>query len=545
MDCISSREYGIVVFMKSAQVGATEILNNVVGYYMENEPAPMMVVQPTLDMAKTWSKDRLAPMLRDSPCLRDKVRDKRSRDSENTILHKQFPGGHLTASGANSAASLASRPIRILLGDEIDRYPPSAGSEGDPFELAKARTKTFLNRVIYACSTPTVKGHSRIEDLFEESNQQYYYVPCPHCDEMQRLKWANVKWPEDKPENAYYVCEVHGCAIEHTEKRKMLDGGEWRATAESSAVAGFHISEIYSPWVTWGEMAVAFKEAKKTPETLKTFINTALGETWEEEAEKIDPHFVMERAEDYGVPEKVLCLTAAVDVQDDRLECQITGWGDEFESWLIDHEIMYGDPGCQQLWQKLDKYLQQRIQRDDGMSMGIATTMIDSGGHHTDEVYRFCSQRYARNIYAIKGKSGVREIVSRPTKNNRHRCPVFTVGVDRCKDLVFWRLSLERPGAGYMHYHVNLDDEYFLQLTAEERREKYVQGRKIHYYHQVRRRNEALDLMVYNIAAVELLNPNFDAIQEKQDAPEPQKQKPHPLAGRSVGRGNFATSWKK
>ena len=201
--------------------------------------------------------------------------------------------------GANSAASLASRPIGLLLADEVDRYPSSAGDEGDPLNLAIKRTTTFKNRKIYVCSTPTIKGQSRIEAAFEESDKQYYYVPCPHCGEYQRLVWAQVKWPEGRPHEAQYCCEECGALIDHQHKREMLAAGEWRATSESVGVAGFHISELYSPWVSWAEMAQGFLEAKKMPETLKTFVNTAFGEVWEEDAEKFEPHELMERAEDY------------------------------------------------------------------------------------------------------------------------------------------------------------------------------------------------------------------------------------------------------
>ena len=260
-------------------------------------------------------------------------------------------------------------------------------------------------------------------------------------------------------------------------------------------------------------MAENFLEAKKMPETLKTFVNTSFGETWEDEAERFEPHTLMERAEDYELPDGVLVLTCAVDVQDDRLEAQVTGWGLEHESWVIDHNIWYGDPGRRELWDQLDKYLLQTWHKGD-QPMRIGCTMIDSGGHHTDDVYRFCKPRYGRRVFAIKGMGGVREIVSRPSKSNRGKVPLFTVGVDRCKDLIFWRLNIKNAGPGYMHFSTKLDQEYYEQLTAEERREKHVQGRKVSYYHQTRKRNEALDLTVYNIAAVELMQPDFDALSD-------------------------------
>ncbi|MEL7476887.1 MAG: terminase gpA endonuclease subunit, partial [Cyanobacteria bacterium J06555_12] len=286
----------------------------------------------------------------------------------------------------------------------------------------------------------------------------------------------------------------------------------------------FHISELYSPWSTWAEMASNFLEAKKQPDTLKTFINTALGESWEESAERLDPHEIMDRAETYQTPNSVLVVTAAVDVQDDRLEAEVKGWGDEFESWSLDHHIIYGDPSRPEIWKRLDQYLSQTITRDDGQLMRISSVMIDSGGHHTDMVYRFCKPRYSRRIYAIKGKAGVRELVSRPTRNNRHKCPVFTLGVDHAKDLLFYRLQIERSGPGYLHFPEAYDREWFEQLTAEERREKHIQGRKVHYYHQKRARNEALDLNVYNLACVDLLAPQWDKLGRPKAKPKPEKE---------------------
>lgn len=244
MDSLNDPLIDTVVVMKSSQVGWTEILNNVAGYYIDQDPSPILAVQPTVDMGKAWSKDRFSPMLRDTPCLRGKVRDARVRDSGNTVLHKTFPGGHITIGGANSPAGLASRPIRIVLGDEIDRWPHSAGTEGDPWKLACKRTTTYWNRKKIVGSTPTIKGFSRIESLFEESDQRRYYVPCPHCDEFQVMKWAQVQWPEGQPQDACYYCEVCGGEITDTDKLAMIRLGEWRAESESRGVAGFHLNEL-------------------------------------------------------------------------------------------------------------------------------------------------------------------------------------------------------------------------------------------------------------------------------------------------------------
>ena len=282
MDAVADETVREIWVMKSAQVGWTEILNNVIGYHIHQDPAPMLLVQPTLEMAEAWSKDRLAPMVRDTPALAERIADPRSRDSGNTLLHKKFAGGHLTVAGANSPAGLASRPIRIVLFDEVDRYPASAGTEGDPISLGKKRAATFWNRKVLAGSTPTIKGSSRIESGFESGDQRFYHVPCVHCGELQRLVWSQVRWPDGQPELAVYACVACGAELTDADKPKMLRAGQWVASRESRGIASFHISELYSPWSTWADMAVAFVQAKKLPETLQTWINTSLGETFEE-----------------------------------------------------------------------------------------------------------------------------------------------------------------------------------------------------------------------------------------------------------------------
>ncbi len=261
MDAVNDPTVREIVVMKSAQVGWTEILGNIVGFHVDRDPAPILLIQPTLEMAEAWSKDRLAPMVRDTPALKGKIKDARSRDSGNTLLHKQFPGGHVTIAGANSPAGLASRPIRVVLCDEVDRYPPSAGTEGDPISLARKRSTTFWNRKLLMGSTPTVKDASRIEAAFLASDQRYFLVPCPHCGTEDRLRWQHVRWPEGRPEEAHYVCPHCGAVIEDTDKLRMLESGRWEASTEFNGVAGFHLSELYSPWVTFGAMARAFTEA--------------------------------------------------------------------------------------------------------------------------------------------------------------------------------------------------------------------------------------------------------------------------------------------
>ena len=483
MDACSDPTIPEVVVIKSAQVGWTEILNNVIGFHAHRVPAPIMLMQPTLEMAEAWSKDRLAPMVRDTPCLREKIADAKSRDSGNTLLHKNFLGGHLTVVGANSPSSLASRPIRILLCDEVDRFPASAGTEGDPINLAKKRTATFGNRKILMGSTPTVKGASRIEAAFGESDQRFYFVPCPECGEFQRLIWAQVKWDEGKPETAHYVCAHCGSLISDESKPEMLRRGEWRASQPFNGVAGFHISELYSPWSTWPEMAIAHTRAKRLPETLQTWVNTALGETWEVDGSTVEPGSLLERREQYGpenIPEGVLLLTAGVDTQDDRVEVQVDGWGAGEENWIIEQKVFRGDPGKPQLWLEVDKYLLQRFSTEDGRQLLIEAVAIDSGGHHTQSVYQFVVSRKARRVWAIKGMAGAGKLVwpKVASRTAKSRAKVYIVGVDTIKGVLYGRLAkVTEPGPGYIHLPQAWEEKLCAQLASERAITKYVRGR--------------------------------------------------------------------
>ncbi len=548
MDTFNDPHIERIVVMTSSQVGKTEIILNAIGYYIDQDASPILIVQPTLQMGQAFSKDRLSAMIRDSEKLRGSVKDARSRDANNTTMHKKFAGGHLTIVGSNSASGLASRPIRILLMDEVDRYELSAGSEGSPIALAVARTKTFWNRKIFMCSTPTVKGLSAIESAFEESDKRYYYVPCPECEHKQVLKWKNVVWEEDKPETASYACDECGSVIEESKKQWMLKHGEWRATNEKSNTAGFHISELYSVWSTWSQMATNFIEAKKNPETLKTFINTALGESWEEQGDAVEYDTLLQRRLSYDkttVPEEVLVITAGVDTQKDRLECQLVGWGKNYEAWVLDYKIFWGDPNAFNVWSDLDAYLKKRFKTETNRIIPISCTCIDSGGHHTNQVYQFTKPRQARRIFAIKGSSQAgKPIANRPTFVGKNKAVLYGVGTDTAKEAIFARLSTE-PESTTLHFPNDVDEEYFKQLTAEKRVTKWIRGKKSLVWKQIRPRNEALDTLVYNFAAIYILNPNFDVIEQKilvNDAkPQQTTQK---KTRKGINRQNFATSWK-
>jgi phage terminase large subunit GpA-like protein len=533
MDALSDPRVETVIVMSASQIGKTEIINNIVGYFIDQEPSPMLLVQPTLEMGQSWSKDRFAPMLRDTPCLKGRVKDIRSKDSNNTIMHKVFPGGHITISGANSAASLAARPIRVVLCDEVDRYPGSAGTEGDPVNLAFKRATTFWNRKRIVTSTPTIRGMSRIEKFWEASDKRRFFVPCPHCGELQALWWKNVKWEKDAKGElkfAVYVCEYCGKHITDADKSLMLRQGGWRSEAPFTGTAGFHLSELYSPWVTFEQTVSSFLKDKKDPWTLQVWVNTALGETWEEGADEgVDDKTLISRCEEYpkvvidgrqitALPEGIILLTAGIDVQDDRLEIEVIGWGLGEESWSVDYKILYGDPAGADLWQRLDDMLMGKYRHVSGIMIGITAACIDTGGHHTQQVYSFVKPRQERRIWAIKGiNQPGRPIIGRPSLNNAMHVSLYPLGVDTAKELVFTRLKISAFGYGYMHFPTGRNIEFFRQLTAEKPVNKLVRGREVRVWVKKRTRNEALDCRIYGIASLGILNPVMEVLADKME----------------------------
>lgn len=527
MEAFSDPDIHTVVWMSSAQVGKTEVLLNIIGYFIDQDPSPILLLQPTLDMAQAFSKDRVAPMVRDTKVLTHKVRDSKAKDSGNTILHKTFPGGHLTMAGANSPSSLASRPVRVVLCDEVDRYPASAGTEGDPVNLAFKRTTTFWNKKRMLTSTPTIKDVSRIEEAYEESDKRKFFVPCPDCGKSQVLKWANVSWEQDTdsngkvikhyPNTAKYFCEHCGSGWDDSTRWRAVSRGKWIAEYEANGVAGFWLNEIYSPWVKLSDMAKAFIEAKKSQHTFKTFINTSLGETWEDDqGEQIEDNVLMANREDYEVlPNEAVVLTCGVDTQDDRLEGEVKAWGDGDESWGVMPFRIEGKPSQKQVWDDLDNIINSTYKRADGVQLRVSCTCIDSGGHFTDEVYKYCKKRAAKRVFAVKGSSiAGKPIVSRPTTSNKLKVKLFTVGTDTAKELIFSRLQLKEFGEGFMHFNKSFDEEYFKMLTSEKIVTTFRKGRPVRIWKPTRPRNEALDYTVYNLAALAILNPNYKKIQE-------------------------------
>lgn len=552
MDACSDPAVREVVVMAGAQLGKTEAILNIIGFHMDHDPCPILVLQPTLEMAQAFSKDRLASgLIRATPAIRGKVKDPRARDSNNTTLHKVFAGGAITIVGANSPAGLASRPIRLVLCDEVDRYPISAGSEGDPIQLARKRSATFWNRKIIMVSTPTKKGDSRIESAFEQSDQRRFHVPCPHCKHKQVLKWSQVNWIDRDPETAAYACENCGALWTDADRWKAIKKGEWIGSKEFNGVAGFSINGLYSPWTPLADGVRDFLNVKKDPQQLRVWTNTYLGETWEDDGEKIDDLSLADRREDFGgkVPEDVVFLTAGVDVQDDRFEVSVIGWGRDDESWVVDHRLISGDPSIPTVWQTLTQFLTGVYQTHDGRDLTIRSAAVDSGGHHTQSVYHFCKANQGQRWFAIKGVGGDignRPVVGRPSKNNSAKCPLYPVGTDTAKDLIFSRLKIAEEGAGFVHFSADLEDEYFRQLTAEKIVQRFHKGYAKRGFVKTRQRNEALDCMVYALAAYSILGLNVNAladrITEQTDKPDPETPTPRRIPRRSSG---FVNSWRQ
>lgn len=532
MDAITDPSVTWVSVMKSARVGYTKILDHVVGFYLVHDPSPVLVVQPRVEDAEDYSKTEITPMLRDTPVLSAISGDPKAKKSNQTILKKTFTNGaNLALVGANSPGGFRRITCRIILFDEVDGYPAGgAGSEGDQIALGTKRSETFWNRKIVLGSTPTVKGISRIEKSFLESDQRRYFVPCPCCGEYQVLEWGGknipygIKWEKDEqgngvPETAYYLCRHNGCVILHNQLSGMLSRGEWRATAPFRGHAGFHIWTGYSPHsnAAWPALVAEWLRVKDDPLMRQTFINTTLGEPYEDAGDMaLSERGLAARAEVWAaeVPEGVVLLTAGIDTQDDRFEITVLGWGRNDECWVIAHDFLFGDLETDEPWQRLDAYLKQVWRRADGRGLTIMAACHDSGGHHTNKVYEFSKERMGRRIWAIKGESATggkrsplwptRRVSSR-TKNTFK--PVI-LGVNSGKDDIRYRLHLSPPDPGqpapsYIHFPAFLDINYYSQLLSEGLVRK-ESGGQVYRVWKLRpgRANEALDCMVYGYAAL-------------------------------------------
>lgn len=498
-----------VVLEKGTQLGGTQTGNNWLGMVMHAAPGPMMMVQPTLVLAKRWAKLHLDKIVETTPVLASLLGGRKTRDPDQSMYLRKFPGGFLVIAGANSAAGLRSSTVRFLFADEVDAYPPDADGEGDPLDLAMRRTQNFAARKVFLVSTPTTEGMSRIQTAYEEGDQRKYYVPCPVCDEYQVLEWAQVRWPPGRPLEAQYSCIHCGVCIDNHEKTGMLARGEWRATEEGDGrTRSYHLSSLYSPvgWLPWGEIADEFIKAGKDPLRLQTWVNTMLGQVWkvEDGGETVDPDSFEARCEEYSdVPADVAILTAGVDVQGDRLEVEVVGWGRGEESWSVEYKILYGDTSVPQVWDELDAFLQGTWRHPALGPMHLGATAVDTG-FQTQMAYDFVEKKLRRRIFAIKGVEGSRPVWPPiPGKARKGTLRLYPVGVDTAKRDVYARLKIAAPGPGYCHFPRGRGREYFSQLTAETLKVKYHRGHPTYYWYlPPGRRNEALDCRAYAYAAL-------------------------------------------
>lgn len=532
MDAMGDPRVRKVVLKTSAQIGKTSMLMNALGKIMHMTPCPTLMMEPTVEMGQALSKDFLSPMIRDTPVLRPLVDDK-SRSAGNTILKKNFPGGHVTIVGANSPAALRMRPIKVLLADEVDAYPKSAGVEGDPLLLAEKRQTVFWDRKTIEVSTPTVKGDSRIEEEFQNSTREEWEVPCPTCGAYQPLVWAGVKFdPADLDKGIFYEC-AHCGAVEGEYQWKAQGAqGRFRAEDPTAAVRGFHLNTLASSFCGWREVVEKFLSAKARldvgdAEEMKTWTNLELGETWEERGEQLEESMLAARREVYGcqVPAGVLLLTAGVDVQEDRFEVEVVGWGAGKESWGIHYRKIYGDTKDPVAWEALDAFLLTRWRKADGTELPILAVGLDTG-YRSIQAYRFAKPRWGRNVYALKGKGGQSvPFLSKPSTGNRVGVHLFTVGVDAGKATIYQRLNYtpeDQRGPNYCHFpletEAGYDEAYFTGLVSEKMVTRYKKGKRMKEWvirDRQHQRNEPLDLRNYATAALEICNPVLDGAEER------------------------------
>jgi len=562
-----------ISFMKAAQVGATEAGNNWIGFVIHHAPGPMLAVLPTVEMAKRTSRGRIDPLIEDSAALRERVKPARSRDAGNSMLSKEFPGGILVLTGANSATGLRSMPARYVFLDEVDAYPASADEEGDPVTLAEARTTTFAHRrKVFMVSTPTIRGLSRIEREFEASDQRRYFVPCPHCGHRQWLQFERLRWDKGQPETAVYHCAGCERSIAEHHKTQMLERGEWRATAVSNNpnAIGFHLSALYSPigWKSWEQIARDWLAAQGSDEMLRAARNTLLGETWIESGEAPDWQRLADRRAAFAaqIPSGGLFLTAGADVQKDRIEVDVWAWGRGLESWLVDHIVIPGGPDDPACWDRLTALLGQTWVHQNGAVMTLAKLAVDTG-YESAAVYAWARKQGVAQVVPVKGLEGFNRAtpVSGPTfvdatvngRKLKRGARLWTVATATFKAETYRYLRIERQSdeeralgtaepAGTIHLPDWADSEWLKQLVAEQLvtiRDR--RGYTRQEWQKMRERNEALDTRIYARAAAWILGADrFDERMwrqlEKQAgvetvpvAPKPETDGPcEPQAGR-------------
>lgn len=523
--------------MCCTQLLKTELMLNITGYHMHQDPAPIIVMQPTVSMGEAFSKDRVDPMLRDSPALSEHVPKKKSREGGNTILHKQFPGGQLTIIGANAPGELAMRPVRIVLRDEVDKYPEDVGGEGDPLAIIAERAATFWNhKIVNACS-PTVEGRSRIAREYESGDQRVFEPPCPHCGHREEMRWEMVRWPEGKPEEAMYHCPGCGAGWSEPERQRALKaagklpefidengchhGYGWRATKPFNGHASFRASKLASPWEPMPKLAEKWVKAQSDVQLLKAFMNTQLAETWKEKGEAPEWQRLYDRRELYGrnvVPLGGVLLTAGVDVQKDRIEVELVAWGRRMQTWSIDYRVFMGDTadpdGPESPWRQLDAMLAEQWEHESGVFMQLRVMAVDTG-YNTQTVYNWCRKYPNNRVMAIKGDEHGATLIGQPKpvdvmrngKRIARGLKLWHIALDIAKSELYGWLRQDRPSeddtllpVGWARFP-EYGEEYFRQLTAEQLVSKVVRGYRRWQWEKTRERNEALDCRVYARAA--------------------------------------------
>lgn len=535
-----------IVVVAASQVGKSETINNMVGYCIDQDPGPILLIQPTIDDVKRYSEMRIAPMIRETRCLKRKVADPKSRDAANTKRQKSFPGGVLVMTGSNVAHDLSSMPIRYVFGDERDRWATSAGSEGDPWELAVARTRTFYNKKMVEVSTPTVKGASAIENSYNLGTMERWKTECPHCGEYVEVKFDNIRFEYEAAEKGdkkifhitelFYVCpECGGISDEHTMKNQPA---KWVATVPEARkhhkTRSFWLTAWVSPWATWESIILQFLQAGTDSAKLQVVYNTQFGELWEERGDMASEDDVMARREVYEaeVPDGVLLLTCGVDTQDDRLEYEVVGHRRYGETWGIKKGVILGRPDTEEVWERLDEVLSHKYKFKSGVSLQISLTFIDEGGHFTQEVRQHCLARQYDHVFAIKGANRPDIPYTAPPKKQKivvngkviGQVWVYEIGVNAGKQKIVDNLRVQSPGANYCHFPLRDDygKQFFKQLMSEHL--AYVPKLKHPWQWQKipgHERNEAFDIRNYNLAACEILSPDWDAIEQKLRTAKP------------------------
>lgn len=535
MDAFTDPKIYEIDVMASAQVGKSEIQLNMIGEAVDEDPGPMMYVQPTKEMAEDYSKRRIAPMISACPTLREKFYAAKGKDSNNTISMKLFPGGSLAIIGANSPTDLASKPIRYLLFDEIDRFPDSAGTEGDPIALAERRTETFRhNRKIVKCSTPTIKGKSKIEKAFMKGTQEEWRTECPHCRSFSFIRFDDIRFDREEfrdedgkkdwiVTNARWRCPVCQREIPEAEAKRLP--AKWFARnpkALANGIRSFRLSAFMSPWSDWRDIALSFLHAKDDPQLLQVFHNTMLGESWELRESNSEPQQLYGRREHYNaqVPTGVLVMTMGVDTQDNRLEYEIVGWDRDEQSWGIQRGIIPGRPDAPGVWEEIDNLLEQEWEMANGMTLRISATFVDSGGHFTSDVYRQCARREMRRVFAIKGEPGEGKAYVRLMKKEKDapKGTRFMIAVDSGKEAILYGAGVEEPGARFMHFPVGddrgYDLEFFRGLLSEKQMLVRRRGQNVITWEKVHERNEPLDCRNYARAAYKFFHWDFTKVEK-------------------------------